>query len=177
MMKALLTAIAIIVSLFGYSQTVIYVDSPEDKRFVMYKDSLSMHLEAVRHEMFLRKELRKVKTREQYEQFRQKYGFYTGDPTPQELKGDIKKVRGRVIHYTPLVHIGTVKIENYIYPFYYNSVWVEPKVTVLVKPHKEYNKPTPPKHLISRADTGLTVIHRIEDPYGRIRTIDSIKLR
>lgn len=173
-MKPILILLFLSISIQGNGQ--VYVDSPSDIRFIRYRDSLSMHLDAVRHEMLLRKELRKVKTREQYEHFRRVYGFYTGDPTPQELKGDVKKVDGRIIHYTPLVHIGTVVIDNYVYPFYYNHVWVEPKITVLVKPQNRKPKPQQ-QHLISNADPGLTVINRLETAHGKTITLDSIKIR
>lgn len=168
-MKALLTAIVIITSVTGYSQPVIYVDSPKDKRFVMYRDSLKNHLQDIRKEMEERKAVRLIKTPKDLECFMKKYGYALGSSTLN--KGGVVKENGNTYRIAPDVVIGRFRIETeeYIHvgAVVRTAKFLMPEITVIVNDQVKNSHAVvaPPKNSYTPT---LTVIHRIENPYGQV---------
>lgn len=162
-MKILLTAIAILISTCVNAQSVIYVDSENDIAYKRYSDSILIYNQYKIALCSMKQELMSIKTHNQLRKFCDRYSFEFRDDrefirvTNLISKGYAPQKGKKVIGVVIQEKGNEVYIEHYQVDRVYS-----PKITV-----KVVEKPKP----------SYTIIHRIENPYGQIKTVDSIKIR
>lgn len=154
----------------------VYVDSPQDERFVKYCDSLQAYGDLLKEELRIKLAVSKVTSVEQRLKTNKELGGISEkDDTPEieqviERDGEVKKH----VHTVSFIENGVKYTDNYYMP---EKNDYKPKVKVIVRSPVAAAAKETLINDVKYSKGGLTVVKKIQNARsGAIRTVDSIKV-